>query len=164
MKIPGKRTGRRRAKTSSAFTLMEIMVVVLVMIIIVAASLPSMYRLLHKEGFRKTVNDVMEASNAARAQAILHDTTAELVFHPGDGTFAGGGKSGTIENAVIEMLDVNLHEYKDMETARIRFFPNGTSDEFTLILRSDRGEYNKMSLDVMTGMMSRPETDPNKWR
>jgi type II secretory pathway pseudopilin PulG len=164
MKLARKRAGDRGAGRHSAFTLMEIMVVVLVMIIIVASSMPSIYRLFHKEGFRRTVNDIMEASNAARAQAILHDTVSELVIHPSDGSFTGGGKSGHIDGAVIEMLDVNLHEYKDLETARIRYFPNGTSDEFTLILRSDRGEFNKLSLDVMTGMMSPPETDPSKWR
>ncbi len=52
----------------------------------------------------------------------------------------------------IEMLDVNFLEYKDAEEARVKFRPNGTSDEFTLVLRSDANEWRKISLEVTTGL------------
>ncbi len=45
------------------------------------------------------------------------------------------------------MLDINLLEYKDEEIARVRFYPNGTCDELTVILQS-RGEWKKLSLEV----------------
>jgi hypothetical protein len=51
------------------------------------------------------------------------------------------------------MLDINLSEYRESELARVRFFPNGTSDEMTLILRSDRNEYRKVWLEVTTGLV-----------
>ncbi len=50
------------------------------------------------------------------------------------------------------MLDVNLSEYKDQETARVRFYPNGTCDEMTLILRSDKGEQRGIVLEITTGL------------
>ena len=79
----------------------------------------------------------------------------------------GGGASvfsATLsDRIVIETLDVNFFECKDDEEARVRFYPNGTSDEFTIVLRSDKNEWRKISLEPVTGL-SDFETDPNKWR
>jgi len=52
------------------------------------------------------------------------------------------------------MLAVNFVEYKDAGEARVHFYPNGTCDDFTLILRSDQGEWRKISLEVATGLAS----------
>ena len=52
------------------------------------------------------------------------------------------------------MLDINLWEYKDSEVARVRFYPNGRCDEMTLVLRSSKGEWKKISLEVTTGLAS----------
>ena len=61
------------------------------------------------------------------------------------------------------MLDVNLQEYKDSSEARVRFYPNGMSDEMTLILRSDDSEWRKISLDITTALASL-DSDPHHWR
>jgi prepilin-type N-terminal cleavage/methylation domain-containing protein len=140
----------RHAET--AFTLMEIMVVVAIIGIILAAGVPSMKRLWEKEGFRKTMSDLIDVSNAARAEAIMHDAPAEMVFNPRQGTFSGGGKSGRIEGGRLQRIEVNLRNYDNAESARIRFYPNGTSDEFIVILLSDRNEQRAIVLDIMTGM------------
>src|SRR5688572_11765083 len=48
----------------------------------------------------------------------------------------GGIFTGRISDKIsIEMVDVNFVEHKDAEVARVRFYPNGTSDEFTIVLR-----------------------------
>lgn len=57
------------------------------------------------------------------------------------------------EGVTIDMLDVNLTEYKDADEARVRFFPNGTSDEMTLILHSG-DQYRKITLEVTTALAS----------
>jgi prepilin-type N-terminal cleavage/methylation domain-containing protein len=57
------------------------------------------------------------------------------------------------DSVTIDMLDINLLEYKDADTARVHFFPNGTSDEMTLILHSGM-QYRKISLEVTTGLPS----------
>jgi hypothetical protein len=36
----------------------------------------------------------------------------------------------------------------------VRFFPNGTCDEMTLVLRSDKNEWRTISLEVTTGLAS----------
>ena len=51
----------------------------------------------------------------------------------------------------IAMLDVNLMDQMQASEARVRFFPNGTSDEFTMVLQSDKGEMRKITLEATTG-------------
>jgi hypothetical protein len=57
------------------------------------------------------------------------------------------------DSITIDMLDINLLEYKDADEARVRFFPNGTSDEMTLVLHSG-DQYLKITLEVTTGLAS----------
>jgi hypothetical protein len=64
----------------------------------------------------------------------------------------GSGLSAQISDRVtIRGLFVNLLEYTDAEEARIRFYPNGTSDEMLIILNSDKNEQRGISLEVTTG-------------
>ncbi|HEV2393413.1 MAG TPA: type II secretion system protein [Verrucomicrobiae bacterium] len=68
---------------------------------------------------------------------------------------SGSGLSAQISDRVaIDMLDINLTEYKDAERARVRFNPNGTCDEMTLILRSEKNEQEGISLEITTGLAS----------
>ena len=69
-----------------------------------------------------------------------------------DPRIAAGFSAELSDQLHLEMLDVNFIEYKDAEEARVRFYPNGTSDEFTMVLHSDTGEYRKISLEVVTGL------------
>ena len=120
---------------------------------------------------RKVTSDVVEVCSKARARAILSGTPMDVVFHPlerrleiGSGGGAGPeqptvspgtGQSAVIpEDMMIEMLDINLSEYRESEWARVRFFPNGTSDELTLVLRSSKNEWKKITLEVTTGLAS----------
>ena len=164
----------------AAFTLIEIMVVVGIIGLIAAMGVPTLWRMAHREGFSKEVGDVMELCGTARARAILQGKTTVLVFHPKDfqctlgaatnqaaaSPVAPGHSSETVtfgDGVQIEMLDVNLLEYKDQPAASVRFFPNGTSDEMTLILRSNNNEWRKISLEISTGLASL-DSDPNRWR
>lgn len=56
------------------------------------------------------------------------------------------------DNVAVELLDVNFVDHMEISEARIRFHPNGTSDEFTIIMRSEDGEARKVSLEVVTGL------------
>ena len=57
------------------------------------------------------------------------------------------------DSITIDMLDINLSEYKDASQALVRFFPDGTSDEMTLIIHSG-DQYRKITLEVTTGRAS----------
>ncbi len=176
-------SGARRStldpRPASGFTLIEVMVVVGIMGMILAMGIPSIYRLLQKEGMRKATSDVEEVCRNARARAIFSGVPMDVVFHPLDRRLeiGGGGSpppgaggeavpekpsvsasssSGVQidEDITIEMLDINLSEYKESEWARVRFYPNGTSDEMTLVLRSSKNEWKKVTLEVTTGLTS----------
>jgi prepilin-type N-terminal cleavage/methylation domain-containing protein len=177
--------GSRRER---GFTLIEIMVVVAIMAIVMLMSIPFVRSGLRKEALAETMRELEEVCASARRKAILQGSMAEIIFRPKDRTFqvAGGspssgsgeavspdattappahsGESGRFpDELMVEMLDVNLTEYKDSEEARVRFYPNGTADELTVIAHSVRGEYFKMSLEATTGLPSW-ERDPSKFK
>lgn len=63
----------------------------------------------------------------------------------------------------FEMLAVNYVESKDFPEARVRFYPNGTSDKFTTIFQRNSDEWRGIHLDMITGR-ARYETDPYKFQ
>jgi len=176
MRVPGNATGRHNAAGHArAFTMIEVMIVIGIMGMMMLLGVPVVYKVTHKDPFAAAISDVVEVCSNARAQAILKNRMTEVVFRPATGlvqlegaTGSGGfpkrasaaglpvsGTKAQISNRVlIEMLDVNLTEYKDAEMARVRFYPNGTSDEMTLILRSEKGDQRGINLEVTTGLAS----------
>jgi prepilin-type N-terminal cleavage/methylation domain-containing protein len=176
------------ARSQRAFTLIEIMVVVAIMAIVMLMSIPFVRSGLRKEALAETMRELEEVCASARRKAILQGSMAEIIIRLKERTFqvAGGspssgtseavspdattappahsGESGRIpDDLMVDMIDVNLTEYKDSEEARVRFYPNGTADELTVIAHSERGEYFKMSLEATTGLPSW-ERDPSKFK
>ncbi len=157
----------RSRRHRQAFTMIEIMVVVSIIGLIMAVGIPTLYNAFKKEGISKALDDVLGVCVTARARAIMSGSETVVVFHPLERRFEveGGGSapagsqrsvsSGQFPESInIEMLDVNLLEYRESEFVRVRFFPNGTSDELTLILHSDKDEWRKFTLEVTTGLAS----------
>jgi prepilin-type N-terminal cleavage/methylation domain-containing protein len=168
------------ARRAGAFTLIELMVVVGIMAIVLALGIPFVYKARNREAMNKAVRDIVEVCSQARAQAILQGKMTELVFYCKDkrcqvAGYAGekppvpdefadlgappppppsnSGMAAQIADSIaIEMLDVNLIEYKDQDFARVRFYPNGTCDELTLVLHSDKGEWLKIWLEITTSL------------
>ena len=145
-----------------AFTLIEIMVVVCIIGLIAAMGLPTLLKSLQKEGMRKAVSDLTDVCASARAKAIFANNPVAIVFSPADKTFSveggGPGKGSTYVSASklpdgveFAMLDINQQDFGASEWARVRFFPNGTSDEMTVVLH-DRTEWKKISLEFSTGI------------
>jgi Tfp pilus assembly major pilin PilA len=154
------------------------MVVVGIMAILMTMTVPLVYKVKNREPMNKAVRDMMEVCSQARAQAILKGTMTVLVFYPKEkrcqvSTHSGEAPTAETESSrdagssepprnsglaarlhdsiTIEMLDINLIEYKDADVARVRFYPNATCDEMTLVLRSDQGVWMKLWLEITTG-------------
>jgi prepilin-type N-terminal cleavage/methylation domain-containing protein len=153
------------------FTLIEIMLVVGILAIVMTMGLPAIYRSLKLDSFRQGASDVLEACSTARARAILQGSTMAVVIRAEDGQInvqPAGGVAVAEANAPssgsslfsarlgkevgIAMLDVNLMDQMQASEARVRFFANGTCDEFTLVLQSDKGEMRKITLEATTGL------------
>jgi prepilin-type N-terminal cleavage/methylation domain-containing protein len=64
------------------FTLVEIMVVVGIMAMVMGIGLPAVFYSFKKDPMRQGVDEVIEACNRARTQAILAGVTAELRINP----------------------------------------------------------------------------------
>lgn len=157
----------------SAFTLIEVMVVCAIMGMIVVAGIPAFAKMLKREGMRKVTYEVEQVCYQARKMAIFTGRPVAVVFRPRehqvsvesaaisnpDGSTpapSSDSPQATLipDDYAIEMLDINLWEYNDSEWARVMFYPNGTSDEMTLVLRSSKNEWAKISTEVTTGLTS----------
>ncbi len=56
------------------------------------------------------------------------------------------------EHVAIELIDVNFIDHMGEEEARVRFYPNGTSDEFTIVMATAKEGQRQVTLDVVTGL------------
>ncbi|MGC8742887.1 MAG: pilus assembly FimT family protein [Verrucomicrobiia bacterium] len=156
---------KNKSTSRSGFTLIEIMIVIAIMALVLAVGIPSIFRAAERDSFRATVNGIIEACSMTRAQAILTGQAQELVIRPLDGTITAPGMTDPViiaKNAQIELLGVNFVELQTAEEARVKFYPNGTSDEFTIVLRSDKNDWRKISLEPITALAD-VESDPTKF-
>lgn len=78
----------------------------------------------------------------------------------------GGGSIFSVklsDRIIIEGLGINGLDYSEDEVSRVRFFPNGTSEEMSVVLLSDRNERRNITLEVVTGYAD-VEVDPYKFK
>lgn len=98
------------------------------------------------------VRDINPASEATPAPAIVADTLEEAPkpVDPPSTSFSGfPRKLG--EDVMIQLIDVNFVDQMDAPEARVRFFPTGTSDHFTVVLNF-KGQQRTVDLDIVTGI------------
>jgi prepilin-type N-terminal cleavage/methylation domain-containing protein len=136
-----------------AFTLIEIMIVVAIIGLMAAISAPSLLAMVQKDGMRKAVDDVTKLFREVRADAILKGRTADVSFHPADNRLDSSiGESVTLAGGIaMEGIGINLMDFSQTEVSRVRFFPNGTSDELTLVLHSG-DDWRKITLEFSTAL------------
>jgi prepilin-type N-terminal cleavage/methylation domain-containing protein len=146
---------KTRTGQAAAFTLIEIMMVVAILGLTLTMGIPSFWRVLKREGMGKVERDMMQACQDARRAAIMGNIETHLVIRPLDHTFSVPGAFNSVQipnDIVIEALGVNFADKKGEEEALVRFNPQGTSDEFIIILRGADGSYRTIYLDCVTAL------------
>ena len=148
--------------------------------IVMTMSVPIVYKVWRKAPMREAVKDIVEVCSHARARAIMQGTVTEVVFHPKENRLewpapparrarrlkpAGrraqraarrpgpACRRNCPTEVIIETLDINMSgiEFNDAEEARIRFYPNGISDEMQMILFDGRDRMG-IELEITTGL------------
>jgi prepilin-type N-terminal cleavage/methylation domain-containing protein len=95
--------------------------------------------------------EVGEASSGANSGAAA--APAALPADAAPKPAASAGFSAQLsERLHFKTLDVNFLNCLDADVATVRFYPDGTSDEFSVILVSDTGEARWISLDIVTAL------------
>ena len=174
-----------------AFTLLELMIVAGIIALVATMGVPIVYKMWRQEPLRQGVKGILDVCTYARSQAILQNQMTQVIIHPREGRFefsgagptpaanqegipdveisapvaAAEGTSAKLdENIVIEDLDINKVPggFREVESAYVRFFPNGTCDELSLVIRYE-DHWRQIKLEVSTGLPS-IEIDPRKFR
>jgi prepilin-type N-terminal cleavage/methylation domain-containing protein len=182
-----------RSAVLEGFSLIELMVVVGIMGIILTIAVPGVYRYMHPNPLQKAVDDLREACKAARELAVLRTTTTVLNIDlksktvnvsstptaarpaiPGSidefsmpsrpAEVSQSGSFRISDKVTIEGVGINGLDFTDDEHAEVRFYPKGTSDEFSIVLlNTQNGDRRNVWLDAVTGYADF-EVNPQRFR
>ena len=159
--------------------MIELMIVIAIMGMILATGIPAMFRTMQKDNLRQAVSDIVEGCSHARAYAILRGAPTEFVIKAdggamsiqparmregdtpqlrqlgsgkpsADATASGNFKARLDDDVAVKLLYLNFQDQMEKPETRVRFYPNGTCDEFSIIIFSEHGE-RLISTDTITG-------------
>lgn len=173
----------RRKMNRRGFTLIEIMIVIAIIAIVMTIGVPSIFRAMRQDDLARAVRDTIEGCKAARDRAIFSGHPFEFLLRengqmevrqapveaaPSRVAFSApagvsapaipaGPNSGFPrklgEDVMVQLIDVNFVNLMEAPMARVRFYPNGTSDEFTVVYAWG-GKQRTVTLDIVTGLAS----------
>jgi prepilin-type N-terminal cleavage/methylation domain-containing protein len=162
---------------SRGFTLIEIMIVISIVAIFMTVGIPSLMRGLEKDDLSRAIRDTIEGCKTARDRAILQGIpwvfivreNGQMDVHAAPqedlrkGARSTAASSKAIpaspysgfprqlgEDVMIQLIDVNFISHMELPEARVRFFPNGTADEFTVVYNW-KGRQRSVTIDIVTG-------------
>jgi prepilin-type N-terminal cleavage/methylation domain-containing protein len=173
----GRRVGWPRQQNRYAFTLIEIMIVIAIIAIFMTVGIPSMMRALEKDELSRAVHDTIEGCKTARDRAILQGVPWVFIvrengqldvqaapqedLRKGARSMAASTKNIPAspysgfprklgEDVMVQEIGVNFISYMQAPEARVRFFPNGTADEFTVVYAFQTRQ-RSVTIDIITG-------------
>lgn len=178
------RSSRPPQGAPPGFTLIELLIVVLIMGLIMGIGIPNFVRKVRKDPLNQAMADLVDAFRDARGRAVLGGSPMQVVIEAGAGTIrveplrvpqaaAGGDGDNTPdgeetagaatltaridERVAFKSLVVNNRDRMAEDLTAIRFYPNGTCDQFDSVLTWPRRGSRRISLEITTGL---PEVGP----
>jgi len=104
-----------------------------------------------------TLTPVLAVATPRPGEAPAPEMFADGAGGLNPGTDEAGGTESDHQlpgDIAIMFLGVNfVPDLQNAELVSVRFYPNGTGDEFTMLIRSDRNEWRKFTMEVATGIM-----------
>ncbi len=163
-----------------AFTLVELLVAVAIGLIILGLAVPAL-REARRPPITQATKDFLEACQHARARAIMEGRTVQLAIRGAgreiaveeapDGILGAANGVSPIshkdasyqgpapsfhrqfpEEILYESIDVNTVSFLQSDATAVRFYPNGTSDQFAAVITWNRTEPRLITIDMMTGL------------
>jgi len=144
---------RRTVPGRSGFTLFELILVLFLAGLIAALVLPSFSGTLSQARFRGGAMELRAVFSLARTLSASQARTRTVVLSLGNGEFAVEGEARRFLPEGVTFSSVLVgNEPVERETARIRFFPDGSSDGTEIVLGSPGGGRLGVVVDPLTGI------------
>lgn len=173
----------RTSRDIAAFTLVEIMVVVGIFILTLALAFPALKEI-KRSPIAQATKDFEDACREARLQAILkgrpmqlviRDGGAEIIVEPAPEGILGATNGVSAipmrdrlpdegvapiffrhihDEVAFRTIVVNQRDFINAVATAVRFYPNGTCDQFDGELQWMRREVRRLSLEVMTARLT----------
>ena len=103
----------------------------------------------HSESGELRVEPAPQEGFRGKPKLLAEEGTSETKSTPPESPYSGfPRKLG--EDVMVQLIDVNFIDHMDAPEARVRFFPNGTSDEFTIVF-AWKGKQRTVMVDIVTG-------------
>ena len=163
-----------------AFTLVELLVATAIGLIILGLAVPVL-REIRRPPIAQAAKDFLDACMHARARAIMEGRATQLairnagrelavelapqgVLGAANGVSSASAKEAGYEGPppsflrefpeeiLYERIDVNTLSFLQASATAVRFYPNGTSDQFEAVITWRRTEPRLLTIDMMTGL------------
>jgi general secretion pathway protein H len=133
------------------FTLLEMLAVILLVGIAAAAVAVSVTRGLASARINAASSELAAALRATRTQAIIHGAERSFVLDTRDARYHGaGGRETSLPRGMrVGITSASMDQAGD-GTARIRFFPDGSSTGGRITLESGRRQWH-VNVSWLTG-------------
>ena len=136
------------------FSLVEVLVVLFILSLITALAAPSFSRTLVSGRMRASTAQVRATMASARAHAVTEGRTRFVVLYLPEGKY--GLDNDEVPRELPEPIRFGAVHVRGEEipgeTARVRFYPDGTAEEAEIIIASGDGGELRVWTDPMTGI------------
>ncbi|MDX1950931.1 MAG: type II secretion system protein [Verrucomicrobiota bacterium] len=109
------------------------------------------YQFVVRQSGELFIQEAPEVTVALSEGQSLESMEEKPVAETSSGTLMSGFPRKLGEDVAIQLIDVNFIDHMERPEARVTFYPNGTSDEFTVVY-AGKGGQRQVTVDIITGI------------